>query len=880
MASGEKTSFGTAARKDGKGHGRRLHLQLRSIRGRLLFLLLVLALTPMVLTGFLSGYYGKRLLQESIGSNFQKVARAVVSSVDQAIEQRRQAVADMAVFPSVQDLAARGRPELLRGSDPMAGLGAASRETAWSEDPASREELSRMFRGLAERSPDLTSMILTDADGWVVAASSPPEALDRAGESWWFRARSGGCRRSYVDDLEFDAAIGDQVAAVTVPVCRDDEMFGVLRTKISLGRILHIISALDLEDVSQVWIINSNGAMVAAVEEMKLTRVNRESAQPAADVVRSIVGSRNGYLESTMAGVPSVIGFASSTGAGQFRGLGWIVLVVEPASSAYSAISRFQLLLGLISAVMVLLVILVGLRSADALTAPIRRSTAMAQAVARGNLNSTLAYSGQEELDRLADGLNGMTANLRRMVGSIRRASRDVNTTSRSLADSTTRVLSGSRDQISRVDETTRLMQQTEVAREQVSGSLAAMVTATDECSDSIHEMDTNISEIVNSTESLAGLTDTTLASVEQMVVSIKQVDRSAENLRVLTATTTAAVAGMEGSIQRVDSAALRTSEATERAAELAQAGEDAVERTISGIGEIETAAGRTADAIRHLTGQVGKIGGILSIIKDVTEQTNLLALNASILAAQAGEHGGGFAVVAAEIKELAERTACSTKEIAALIGTVQAGAQQAGAAMGEGMRHVNDGVARSREAGEALRQILDSTNQSARMTQEIVDAVTEHAAQSRTTTTVIKRLNETVTRIAAVTQEQASGCAAILNASEQMREQTTLVRRAIQEQKQGSRRISESVGRVTHMAREIDRAGEEQRQLSRGVVDAMEQIGSLSQEHVSSLVEIHDGVRALTEGAEELRKQVSLFDDDQVPAGKSPGVDTAELLE
>ena len=880
MPPGDKVISRTAARKDGKGRGRGLHLQLRSIRGRLLFMLLVLALTPMVLTGFLSGYYGKRLLQQSIGSNFQKVARAVVSSVDQAIEQRRQAVADMAVFPSVQELAARGRPGSLRGSDSMVGLGVSGRETAWDEDPASREELSRMFRNLSETSPDLTGMVLTDADGWVVAASAPPEALDRAGETWWFRARSGGCRRSYVDDLEFDAGIGDQVAAVTVPVCRDDEMLGVLRTKLSLGRILHMVSALDLEDISQVWIINNNGAMVAAVDDMKLIRVNSESAKPAADVARSIVGSRNGYLESTMAGVPSVIGFASSTGAGQFRGLGWIVLVVEPASGAYRAISRFQYLLGLISAVMVVLVVLVGLRSSSTLTAPIRRSTAVAQAVAQGNLTSTLAYSGQEELDSLADGLNGMTANLRRMVGSIRRAARDVNTTSRSLADSTARVLSGSRDQISRVDETTKLMQQTEVAREQVSSSLSAMVVATDECSDSIHEMDANISEIVNSTESLAGLTDTTLASVEQMVVSIKQVDRSAENLKVLTATTTAAVAGMEGSIERIDSAAIRTSEATERDAELAEAGEGAVERTIIGIGEIETAAGSTAKAIHHLAGQVGKIGGILSIIKDVTEQTNLLALNASILAAQAGEHGGGFAVVATEIKELAERTARSTKEIAGLIGTVQAGAQKAGTAMAEGMRHVNDGVARSREAGEALRQILDGTKQSARMTQEIVDAVAEHAAQSRTTTAVIKRLNDTVTRIAAVTQEQANGCASILNASEQMREQTALVRRAILEQKEGSRCISESVGRVTHVAKEIDLAGEEQRHLSRSVVDAMERIGALSHEHVSSLVEIHDGVRALTEGAAELRKQVSLFGDDQDPADKTPEVEAAELLE
>ena len=70
--------------------------------------------------------------------------------------------------------------------------------------------------------------------------------MDRAGETWWFRARSGGCLRSFVDDLEFDEDVGDQVAAVSMPVCRDDEVIGVLRTKLSLGRILHMISALDL----------------------------------------------------------------------------------------------------------------------------------------------------------------------------------------------------------------------------------------------------------------------------------------------------------------------------------------------------------------------------------------------------------------------------------------------------------------------------------------------------------------------------------------------------------------------------------------------------------------------------------------------------------
>ncbi len=347
------------------------------------------------------------------------------------------------------------------------------------------------------------------------------------------------------------------------------------------------------------------------------------------------------------------------------------------------------------------------------------------------------------------------------------------------------------------------------------------------------------------------------------MVTSIQQVDRSVDSMRQMAVAATASVAEMENAIERVDAVASRTAEATARAAHLAEVGEQAVERTVGGMGKIEEAAGCTAQAIRRLTDNVERIGGIVAMIREVTEQTNLLALNASILAAQAGEHGGGFAVVAAEIKDLAERTALSTKEIAALIGAIQEGAREAGDAMADGLLHVNDGVERSREAGQALREILEGTQRSASLTQEIADSASHHAEQSRNTAQLFKSLNETVTRISAVTQEQSKGCDAILGASQQMREQTVLVRRAILEQKQGSLRISDSVSRVTDVAKEIEEAGEQQRRLSRSVVESMQGIGSLSQDHIAALVAIHDRIRALTDGARDLGQQIELFTDD-----------------
>ncbi len=836
----------------------------RSIRIRLLAILLVLALGPLALVGFMASSQGKRLLQESIGSNLEEVARAVVSSLDQKIEQRRQSVEALAIFPLVVQTAAAGSTAF--PAERRAGLEAAELAYAarpWEENPVARTLLSQMLARVTEISEDLSQTLLTDQDGWVVAASGQTEDYYQADETWWFRAFSGGCGRTYVDDLEQDASVGDQVAGISVPVCMDSRVVGVLKSKVALSRILHMVTDLDLAGVARVWIIKNNGAAVAALDGNRLDRIEATDAKPAAEVARRIVGSVSGYLQASMADVPSVIGYASSTGAGQFHGLGWIILVVEPVSRAYAPVVRFQQITRALSALMVVLVLVVGIRASSHLTRPIRTSTQVAQAIAQGDLVHQVRRTGQEELDVLADGINVMTQNLRQMVGSIRRAAVEVETVSQIVASNSDRVLAGTQDQISQVEETTGLMTQADSSLEEVSRSLTGMVSATDQCSGSILEMDANIGEIVRSTEALSSTTDATLASVEEMVQSIKEVNGGVESLRSLAESSAASVSQMEAAIQRVEQIAQQTAQATDRAAGDAEVGRQAVDRTVAGMGEIERAASQTAVVIRRLTEQVGKIGGILQIIGDVADQTNQQALNASILAAQAGEHGGGFAVVATEIKELADRTARSTKEITLLIQSIQAGAREAGEAMAAGLVHVNDGVARSREAGDALEKILAGTRESSKMSREIVVAAADQASQSRQMTGAISRINDTTGRIASTTQQQSRGCSSILQASEQVRDLTALVRRAILDQRQASRRISDSVERITIMAKAIDTAGHRQKGLSESVVGAMVRIGTLSGEHVEALSEMHGVIRSLTTRAEDLRRQIARFRDD-----------------
>src|SRR2546425_6082498 len=154
--------------------------------------------------------------------------------------------------------------------------------------------------------------------------------------------------------------------------------------------------------------------------------------------------------------------------------------------------------------------------------------------------------------------------------------------------------------------------------------------------------------------------------------------------------------------IEQVERNAADSKAISELVAANAEKGMRAVVVSMEGMDGIYGSVSQAKQVIESVGRKGQEIGLILNVIQEVTEQTNLLALNAAIIAAQAGEHGRGFAVVAEKIRQLAERTASSAKEIENLIGSFPSGTGRAGDAMHEGTRPGEGGSERSREAGRA----------------------------------------------------------------------------------------------------------------------------------------------------------------------------------
>jgi len=292
-------------------------------------------------------------------------------------------------------------------------------------------------------------------------------------------------------------------------------------------------------------------------------------------------------------------------------------------------------------------------------------------------------------------------------------------------------------------------------SRDETGQLMAAIKTMTE-------NLRTTISQVSDTSTQVA-------AAASQLHSTAERIATGAEEVAAQSGTVATAGEEMSATSGDIAQSCQMAAEGAQRASQSASNGAEVVERTVAVMGQIAAKVQESARTVESLGARSDQIGEIIGTIEDIADQTNLLALNAAIEAARAGEQGRGFAVVADEVRALAERTTRATKEIGEMIKAIQKETKGAVAAMEQGVQQVEAGTSEASKSGAALCDILEQVNAVAMQVSQIATAAEEQTATTGEISSNMQQITEVVQQTSLGAHESATAAAQLSGNAEEL---------------------------------------------------------------------------------------------------------------
>jgi methyl-accepting chemotaxis protein len=558
-----------------------------------------------------------------------------------------------------------------------------------------------------------------------------------------------------------------------------------------MGNLLAETISTPMWDLDITLVQKIVDAAMADGEIYEIEVYNSDGGDPVASAVRV------GNVISPIVQV-SEITYTSAQGE---QSLGSIRVVYTQEWSNWITHQNVSIMLALLLVMVIAIFIVNNFLLDRMILKPLKQMTKTMAQLAEGDSNVTVESHSQDEVGQMADNFRQMTNYMQRLAQSASIMADGDFTNEIELQSDRDILGKAIRNMSINLHGLVSNVTNNSERLNNASGQLANAATQTKQATGQINMVMQNIadgsSQEAEAVSQMAG-------SVDQLTREIEGVSRGAQNQTEAVNKAVKITGQISTAIQQVANNAEIGVKGSEKAAKVAEGGSETVSATIYGMQTIQSKVSISAQKVQEMGKRSQEISVIVETIEDIASQTNLLALNAAIEAARAGEHGKGFAVVADEVRKLAERAGSATQEIESLVHEIQTTVKDAVFAMQEGSTEVDHGVKQANLAGQALSEILEAVEEVRSQVSGISDAALHMEQLSNELVNATDSVSVVVEENSVAMEKMTASASIVSNAIENIASITEENNAAVEEVSASSEEMSAQVEEVSNSAKAL----------------------------------------------------------------------------